>query len=187
MLRVTPIPVPVPAAAEAIAIASAGAESSVLPYPLIAQQKSNWCWSACTQMVERGRSLSVRSQCEIASSLLDIADCCGAGDCNILADAAQITEEFQTRFPDCFPTAVPDMADLINELTIFRQAVVIGWQWSDSDGGHVVLVYGVIEVGSEYRFLVRDPLPGSGRVQMTYEALRTANGTGIWTDTWIRL
>jgi hypothetical protein len=189
MLRVAPLPVPVPvlAAPEAVAPTGAGAGPSALSYPLIEQEKSNWCWSACTQMVERGRMMSMRSQCEIASSLLDIADCCGSGECNTLADAGQITRELQARFPGSRPSAMLDMADLIRELTVFKKAVLVGWQWSQSEGGHVVLVYGVAQVGGERRFLVRDPLPGSGRVQMTYLALRTANGTGTWVNTWIRL
>lgn len=57
----------------------------------VAQERSNWCWAASTQMLRRHVGLTDRSQCEIASTRFALKCCEDPASCNRALPLDQIT------------------------------------------------------------------------------------------------
>lgn len=154
------------------------------------QEKSNWCWAACYQMVLSNRGIAMPGQCALAGEVFRLQGCCFQpnrwdGPCNITIPVMGFSPAFlrrgiQSRF---YPSAISFQA-LVGELQQDRM-VLIGIKSRDNSWGHAMLIVGW-DTNSEGDFLiVYDPNPARGIVADWYEDVRTAYGYGSWYATWI--
>jgi hypothetical protein len=163
------------------------------------QQRTNWCWSACSVSVERFyRPASEWTQCRLATALAvdrgyQGVQCCppppmpGAGDgpCN------------EGSWPDR-PMALMGLAhrvfnrpltvaEISAELALGRPILVDlhwrvgGFLWP----GHIVVVYGYQSVAGEDRLVIYDPGNGGSVQNYTYDNFRLQySGNGEWVNSY---
>lgn len=184
--NVIPIPLPfVPAPA-------AGANAALVApaYPCLEQIGDNWCWVACTAMVEQRWKGSARDQCRIAGDILQINGCCsspGYAACDKKASVNQITLSLKKARPVVqFSSVQGGEAWLLNQLRL--GAVVALWQWNDISAGisfHVVLIVRAEKVGNQHQFIVHDPEQDEPD-SMPFSELASARGMGWLRNVWVR-
>jgi ABC-type bacteriocin/lantibiotic exporter with double-glycine peptidase domain len=171
------MPIKVPRAKKAMAAATAAAVAPpILNVPYVAQEQTEWCWAACTQMVAAYLNKTVK-QCELANFLHGQTTCCatpGSQACNQPAPTAGVPQVYNHLGINCITNTWPvSAAIVVNELQQGRP-VEIGFLWFGG-GGHVAIIRGVTAQGY---FAVNDPWFGAGLYQ--YQALYLAYGRGRW-------
>lgn len=183
-----PIPVPPPVAATG---AAPPFLALAMGYPCVQQEGDNWCWVACTSMVEHRWKGSARKQCQIAGDGLNISTCCtapGVANCDKTATNMVITASLVKVRPVVKPTPIMGGEKwMLSQLKL--GAVVALWQWNDVSAGlrsHVVLVVGAELVGNEYQFIVHDPEQDEPE-DMIFSELETARGRGKMRYAWTKL
>lgn len=149
------------------------------PVPFIRQEQTQWCWAACTAMIAGWLRPSdpVVKQCELAGRLVSRKDCCKTkmpAVCNSPCPERLILAVYASEKIAGVGERNPlTPQEVLYELTT-NGPVEVGYYWLGG-GGHVVIVYGLTAAGL---YAVHDPWFGSGYV--TYNALRTAYGRGLW-------
>lgn len=150
------------------------------------QQKSEWCWAACTRMVLKSFQRDVR-QCEVASFLLEEV-CCPEGEendenCNLSCqqdDIVNIYEHFDVKAT--FLDRTVRFNTIRREIQERGRPVQVCVDW-DEGGAHVIVIYGW-RVSDDSRFLrIHDSLFGTGEVR--FSELRRYRAEGNWTLTWL--
>jgi hypothetical protein len=159
-----------------------------LPIGHVVQQKSEWCWAACTKMVLSNFGQPVR-QCDVVEFLFDEVCCPSVNDvdtCNSGCDKEDILTIYE-HF-NVTATVVEDSDDIVfneirSEIRDRGRPVQVLIEW-DEGGAHVVVIYGW-RVQGNYRYLrIHDSLNnGSGEIRITQ--LRRYEDQGDWTLTWI--
>lgn len=182
--------IPIPRSFVPATAARTGAALVAAEYPCLEQIGDNWCWVACTAMVEQRWKGLVRDQCRIAGDILQITACCsspGYAVCDKKASVNQITLSLKkVRSAVQFSPVQGGEPWLLNQLRL--GAVVALWQWNDISAGisfHVVLVVRAERVGNEHKFIVHDPeqdKPDS----MPFSELSSARGMGWLRNVWVR-
>jgi hypothetical protein len=165
----------------------------------IPQERSQWCWAACAQMIADyfGRNVS---QCSLARRLFSVKKCCESGSgfnsscdqgCDRTALANRIYPSFLRLNASLKENAI-QFCDIIDEITNNRRPVLVGLKWTQGglQGGHLVVISGWSEsLDPEDGWLtVHDPLEGEEpQMEVRYSYLRTAYGFGEWQDTWVNI
>jgi hypothetical protein len=158
----------------------------------IPQEKSNWCWAAATDMVAEYyyRQTKEVKQCELASNLFGLSDCCksdpssSSGKCNQGCEVTDVSAVFETlKIEAQFRNRSLTLKELQLEIDA-KRPVQVGFEWTGG-GGHVVIVigYGRDEAGDF--LIVNDPLDKYQRAVVSYVSLKNAYGKGRWAWTWI--
>lgn len=178
-------------------------DAPVLPAPFapralqrFSQERLQWCWAACAQMVATFYNRNSR-QCRFASFLFNEDGCCSEGmsfnsDCDQSCDGDDVAliynqmglsatrRHFAVRF-----------SDVVSELRNGRP-VEVGLKWTRDQlrGGHLVIVYGFSpgENSEDGWVRVNDPwdeFQPQGEIRYSY--LLAAYGMGVWSDTWINI
>nr|WP_300005058.1 papain-like cysteine protease family protein [Tissierella sp.] len=156
------------------------AETYTMYVAKYAQEKTNWCWSACAKMigVYYGRTYSQSSICNhVKGSLI-----------NDTANLSEVTSAIRYASNKGVQAGVASFAAFLIETKSKRPAVLrIGW---NSGGGHVYVVYGAKEgsVSTTGGLYLTDPIAGRGNAFYPYSKLvngtTLASGTGKYTHTW---
>ena len=153
----------------------------------VEQEKSEWCWAACTQMVLTSFGQQVE-QCEVASVLFP--DCCDRADDDDTCNQTCEREDILTVYENFNVTAtfVEDsdeivFADIRSEIRDRGRPVQVCIHWHEG-GAHVLVIFGWRVKGS-FRFLrIHDSLKnGFGEIRISQ--LREYEDQGDWTFTWI--
>lgn len=168
--------VPVPAISS-VGGARSGPRASMIR---TAQQQTNWCWAAATQMLRRCLALAERAQCAIAGQRLGKPCCEQPGDCNIklqLGQISQLLAENEIRSTHA-PSQLPEeqfWAELHR-----RQPLLLADIFQNGHDGHVRVVFGW-EATKQGKQLVRVADPANDKIaSTTHDALRQ----GRWRETW---
>jgi hypothetical protein len=149
-----------------------------LPFNMQPQTQSNWCWAATSTSVSLFyNSGSGWTQCKVASGELGLSCCTSPvpGGCNI----PWWLEKALTRTGNFVSLSGPiSFADVQAEL---REGRVVGARigWSGG-GGHFMVIYGTVTVGTDQFFQIDDPI--YGKSQLTVAAFsNNYQGSGSWT------
>jgi len=153
------------------------------PVPQIFQERTEWCWAACAQMVLQFYGDASVQQCDLATQLFG-EPCCANPDsplCNEPAQVPDLAGVYANRGRNAVlvPGYVPfeTLQDEINA----NRPVELGFVFNNGTG-HQVLVCGWnIDATGPY-LLINDPQLGSGAVY--YVNLQAAYGWGSWQWTW---
>ena len=177
--------------------------------PRIAQEQTNWCWAACTEMVLHYYGNPDARQCEFANSLFNQTQCCEDPTdpaCNQTCtgnDVEAVYANWNIRSTLIKGTVPFD--GLQAEIDAGRP-VEVAFKWTGG-GAHVAIVRGweTNEMGpfvhvndpapaadhlrneTDPFVHVNDPAPASAADHLntvSYEELLNASGRGRWILTW---
>jgi hypothetical protein len=172
----------------------AAPSSRMLPVPLMPQEQTLWCWSACCAMVLAYYG-TPQTQCVVANAGLDHADCCQnplPRGCNDTiwtvhpteADIITVYARFGRSATHLFGSISFD--DLRTEIDSNPgRPVEVCYAWTGGDS-HVALVcgYSVDAAGAPF-VEVNDPADKIGLI--SFSSLQTAYGLGTWVETFIKI
>ena len=168
-------------------------ESKLLPrvcsaFRYIPQQKPDWCWAACIQMVLINQGTVGFEQSEIVSS-------------SLLADDRNTVKSHDLRFRPKFAIDIGITLssfgissqfheglvsfDMVYKEIQANRLVMLGLEFFLSDDhalGHLIMVVGCDTNFGEPRVIVCDPMRGIGIT--SYASLMSAYGRGRWYCTW---
>jgi hypothetical protein len=158
--------------------------SKLLNVPYIRQERSQWCWAACTQMVGSYHGNSGIRQCQLANWYFQQRHCCTTPNsslCDRPCPADGIPKVYDHVGLNC-TGAWGVLAFIAIQIEIDAgRPIEPGILWH-LGGGHVVLVRGYQGTNHVY---VHDPIKGHG--WLTYQQLVNAYGLGYWFYTYTNL
>jgi hypothetical protein len=169
-----------------LAIASAAPQQGgyqVLQVPYYPNDETEWCWAACSQMMGSLFLNKLIDQCTFAAAAFPTANCCQNRDaCNVTLPTADMGQVFAVinKVPNYVPTCI-SFAELQEQIGEKQLPVQVGFQWNDG-GGHVAVVCGVSDQGTDQQVYVNDPVYGCGWIE--FSNLQGAYGLGAWQWTW---
>lgn len=170
------------------------------------QEKKEWCWAACVQMVKT-KLEDPLEQCAILERVLNkqVGECCDHKDnfkdegmavtkirqawkrCNVkatshLGTAAVGDERGRIKFKDVKTEILAD------------RPIEVGIEWFEGNGGgHALLIKGFGQIGNEPIVWINDPMRStshfktSGEGPILFSELKNANNYGAWICTWTGL
>lgn len=153
--------------------------SVTLPFNMQAQTQSNWCWAATATSVSRFyRSWSSWTQCGVANGELGLTTCCNSpvpGACNV----PWFLDRALTRTDNYVSIGGPlSFTDVEQELKAGRVVGArIGWS---GGGGHFMVIYGAVRIGSRRYFQIDDPIFGKSQLTVANFS-NNYQGSGSWT------
>jgi hypothetical protein len=163
--------------------ASTREASPVLDVKLIAQEQTQWCWAACTQMVVKFLLNKDVKQCELANFLHEQTKCCSSpssSGCNQPCPFEKIIPVFNKAGINGIFEGLPSAwSTIVREIKAGRP-LEVGYLWFGG-GGHVAILYGF---GPNNMLMIHDPWYGSAT--LTYRAVLSAYGMGRWSLTYGR-
>jgi hypothetical protein len=166
-----------------IALKALAASGNTLDVPFNAQEQSNWCWSACYQMVFSYFSFSL-TQCKIAQQVPwnSYSNCCGKPECcNNAASVANVAQGWNKwSYANTYSSASIPFSGI--QTTIDNNNIVQAGLSITGGGLLLVLVIGYVTGNTGYVH-VNDPSNTQASV-MTYGYLQSAYGKGTWSYTW---
>jgi len=137
-----------------------------------------WCWAAVAASVADFKDHAAHKQCDVASLVLNIPDCCGSGSCNV---PAELNEALSAVHHFNYSSAQSsDFGEVRDQIDLDRPlGVRIGW--SGGGVGHFVTVSGYDE--TTQWVVVDDPL--YGRSSLPHAEFRNSyKNLGSWTDSY---
>jgi len=152
------------------------------------QLETNWCWSACAQMLAGFCTVFPRRQCDLADNALGLYGCCTTPRppaCNKPLSGTQITALLSSLgITSIYSPASTRFTTLQSELVAGRPVQTsIAWT---TGGGHVILIAGAhligTGLGATNLLHVLDPHYGEGTVLYSY--LLSGYGIGTWRSSW---
>ncbi|MBC7976327.1 MAG: hypothetical protein H7138_15255 [Myxococcales bacterium] len=146
----------------------------------VAQEKSNWCWAAATQMIRRHVSLPEKKQCEIAGTRLGRPCCSEPNDCNVKLELSRIGSLLEeNRIKSKHEQAQLESKKFWDQL--FRQQpLLLADIFDNGIDGHVRVVFGR-QITKRRQELIRIADPAEAKVSSTtFEALQQSS----WRQTW---
>ena len=152
------------------------------------EDRDNWCWAACAQMILYKLGDHNVQQCQIAGRYFQGELCCQDPEsCDRTLSEGQITPMFtKSQIHSSLVGRHLAFQEIQNEVTEHRP-LAAGIKWNGSATlGHLVVLRGwLIVFGSKFVF-VNDPNRGQNRGMVLYDSLVTAYyyGNGSWTRTW---
>lgn len=158
------------------------------------QERSEWCWAACAQMVATFYNRS-SSQCRLASFLFDEDGCCESdlnfnSACNQGCDGDDVVAVYDRLGIGARRlNFAAQFADVVSEIKN-GQPVEAGLKWLGDQlrGGHLVIIYGFSPSANAQDGWIRvnDPWDEfQPQSEIKYSYLRAAYGMGRWSDTWV--
>jgi hypothetical protein len=167
------------------------------------KNKTNWCWAACAAMVLRYLKSGYASMtdakllCYVAehSKYGPSGDCCKPYECDGTLKAPEVTDLWESFVYDSTQGIIPDyknlanrpaIDELINEITVSRRPVEIGFKYGKS--GHLIILYGYVKENNVRYFYLHDPDAPENRLWRISETELLSKWNGEeWEDTWMRL
>lgn len=165
--------------------APGGAARWEIPFRVIRQAQSLWCWAAVSSSVAEYFGTNGWSQCRVASAEMG-GDCCtsgGSAQCNrwhYLESALQRVEHFRDAAPGHLtPQAIADELDA-------DLPVCLRVQWWNGEG-HFLAIHGMIPHGNDPILLLTDPIYGRAQVQGSVLLNSGYQGAarGRWTHSYV--
>lgn len=161
-------------------------EQQLLKVPPYQQEKSNWCWAACYQMIKYYRDGIKLEQRQIVQAS-------GRGENNVPGSTGLIMmladdNDDKVKIIHKSPQQMKLISNMLSAEEICQQItqgnpVLIVWKLTKTEAQHMVLICGwQHSEGDVLRFSVNNPDPGDSTL-MKYEFLCNAIGTGTWTET----
>ena len=150
------------------------------------QQKSEWCWAACTRMVLKSFNKNV-SQCEAATFLFEEACCpespANDAKCNLGCKEGDIKKVYRNFDVDAtFLDRTVRFSTIQREIQERGRPVEACIEWEE-DGAHVIVIYGWRVDGSSKFVRIHDSLFGTAEV--IFSELKRYRAQGKWTLTWL--
>jgi hypothetical protein len=168
-----------------------------LPVPLIRQEKRNWCWAACVQMVMHYFEQISVSQCEVVSRFFDRDSCADPDSFDTARDPGEIEDIFLRQQPSVMCRHQPGTVSferIQSEIDERRRPLGVAILWFRPDGeqrgGHLILVKGWRLGNNDRPFVkVNDPwYNGIGEVPFSqllrYYGPPDDGVNGEWRHTW---
>jgi hypothetical protein len=160
------------------------------------QERMQWCWAACAQMVAAFYNRN-GSQCRLARFLFNQNGCCTSGtnfnsNCDQGCDGEDVARVYDhLGITASRRTFAVDFSDVVFEIERGRP-VEAGLKWISDQlrGGHLVIIYGFSpsDDPDDGWIRVNDPWDDfQFETEIRYSFLRVAYGMGIWSDTWINI
>jgi hypothetical protein len=183
----------------ALTISEAQAASKYLNATLQYQEKSNWCWAACTQMIMKYRARHFDEQCEIVelarsrntSQWGNTACClnpdagCNAGQPNDMTPTGAGTTRELLGYHNIATGSYSRSLTYAESKTQINASTpfIVRWGWTGG-GGHAVLADAYVDASGtlQNRLEILNPWPGEGAKMLDYTAVVTPSG-GTWTST----
>lgn len=175
---------------------AAAGNPRTLAVPLIPQQRHNWCWAACADMVAHFYGNPSLHQCHFVNKRENKSHCCDlkARDCDVPINSGGVGPNyFLFGINATIRQGQITAAELQSEINAGRP-VQLMYLFRNAKGhvvmGHVVLVHGWAQGPSGPHFLVNDPGPVNRgtRRRVTYQGLQQLAdprlGNGAWEKTW---
>ncbi|HKQ50800.1 MAG TPA: C39 family peptidase [Pyrinomonadaceae bacterium] len=174
---------------------SFGPQPHTLDITRIGQERDNWCWAACVQMVMQFFDQDV-SQCQVASRFFE-DDACNDPDNSF--DSAREAEEIEVVFANQLPSVTSlhrpgtiTFERIQSEIDDDHRPVAVGILWLRPDGvprgGHLVLVKGWRTFAGREFVKVNDPYYEDGDCSLSrllhYYGPDDDNLDGVWRHTW---
>lgn len=159
----------------------AGAGWTLVPCNLSKQDRTEFCWAAVTQAIERNHGIQ-ETQCVIARSILGGlcgADCAGCNQPEPLADVLQIRKRL--RKPIRKQVTFKEISDEIGG----KRVICCGIERPPS--GHFIIICGVLDVPGKQEIAILDPSKSvaSGPQAHDFAAFIGAyDAGGVWKETY---
>jgi hypothetical protein len=161
-------------------------------FNLILQEKANWCWAACADMILDFYGASLVTQCRIVNNFFtrDGARSCCRPENNEVCDEGCNKEDIKTvydrfSFSALFIEESITFQKLALEINAGRP-VQVGYKWN-SRGFHVAVVIGWRRGAHGDVVFIHDPLEEFAQGQVFFEDLQSAYDRGEWIWTWTNL
>lgn len=173
-------------------------EPHSLPVPLSIQEKRNWCWAACVQMIMHFFNHHTVRQCEVASLFFNTNSCADPDSFNTARDPEEIERIFAVQQPSVacrHLIGTISFEGIQHEIDDRRSPVGVAVLWFRPDGvqrgGHILLVKGWRTVDDRPFVKVNDPWYGPG--DLPFSRLKSYYGPdndgldGVWRHTWTNI
>ncbi len=172
---------------------SPGKAIRALSFQVQRQEKSEWCWAAVSVSVDRFfRPASTHTQCEIASSVLNLQCCNGTqraptDACNTPHTLHPVLGRFHLLAAD--PIRKPLAFNRVRTEIDAGRPVCVLIKWLDNQGqltnrGHFIALNGYRVTPAQKQFLsITDPMYGSSEIafeQFISEKGGYRDGRGVW-------
>jgi len=131
-------------------------DSSRLAMNTYFQEKSNWCWAACGQMVMEFVGGTVISQCDAANSRLGETTCCGASpspNCNSVGFIEFAKHGFSA---DSISAALP-WDSIRKQIDCVKSPICSVRKNRFRNFSHMVVASGYTTAAGERQVLIRNP------------------------------
>jgi hypothetical protein len=168
-IPVTPSAVPTPLGA-----------AKVLNVPFRQQEQTNWCWTACCEMVFIYYGVLNVRQCDMATYQFG-ADCCAAPSSSV-CNQGNWPENIYNHYGFYNTRSNGPLSPPSLQLEINNDRPIEPYYAWNGGGAHVAIIRGHYDDGD---LEVNDPWYGPGR--HTYNDVVTAYGLGSWTMTYTDL
>lgn len=122
--------------------------------PLVAQQKSKWCWAACLQMLYETLGFNI-NQCKMVAILTgkEVGECCRDQGCNEANDIPLIELGFRTLPGETNNANWDSVKNMLK-----RGAILLTWNRIQEDGSdgssHAMILKGYAELGADVKLLI---------------------------------
>jgi hypothetical protein len=163
-------------------------EAKVLSVPKTKQERSNWCWAACSSAILSFFGKQVR-QCVIANYGWDVTSCCPrpapCNDPNFMYGADGSIQDILRHW--C-ATSVPARNGIVSFAVCRREIdakrpLLIRYEWPSGDGHFIVLSgYSTGPKGEDKKLFLMDPWTGSYG-QFKYDYVVSEPDHHAWTHT----
>jgi hypothetical protein len=139
--------------------------SNPLDVPLQFQQQTFWCWAAVAKGVADffARGDSGFAQCDIATEVLSVGDCCNGAACNSWSELEVPLEVVKHANPppiDCTGSSDGIFGTIQNEID-GQRPVAARIQWNDGTGHFVVIAGYTLNGQINPTLQILDPWDGS--------------------------
>lgn len=165
------------------------ADAHSLGIARVRQEKSQWCWAACGEMLARHVLKTHIAQCDFVNTYTGgkglCQDACqGIGNCNVPCQTSKIAGIYATKGMLCRPMPVPASATEICEQIVDARRPIMAMLTFDNLASHVLLITGYRATGSGPALYAIDTRDGYGEGWVDYGALLNAHGHGRWVSSW---
>ena len=161
-------------------------EAKVLSVPKTKQERSNWCWAACSSAILSFLGKQVR-QCVIANFAWDFTSCCPRpAPCNEPNFMYGADGSIQDIFKRWCASSVPARNGIVS-FTVCRREIdakrplIIRYEWPNGDGHFLVLNgYSTGPKGNDKKLFLMDPWTGTYG-QFHYDYVKYKEDHHTWT------
>jgi hypothetical protein len=151
--------------------------TTILPVPYHAQQQTNWCWAACSEMTIEFLAVGPATQCDIAT--LEFGANCRAAPASSICNQPAWPNATFNRFGVHFLTSPGSVSQAGVQVEIGAgRPLHVYYAWRGG-GAHLAVVRGFFSNGD---LDVLDPWFGQGR--RSYTNVLSAYGMGSWALTY---
>lgn len=176
-----------------IPVAMSGGTGPLLDIPPVTQQQSNWCWSACGEMIFNYLHEPTRvDQSLLAEALLGMHCTADPGRCDVGISISQLLDLYSIMAVRYQALSGSLSASKLRLEIDQKRPVHIGILWSSGSSGHMILLRGYVDDPTEGLWIdINDPLQKADATSVSTESesywgcsydelLSYLGGTWLW-------